>query len=163
MYLLEGNEDDEDNADDGGNFFAGHNQWDWIKVAYILIHVLLTLLVPCLLYSICWYERYSPDLQYRAVSNILLSHSCWIGIIRSFLVRIPSVLVIVFGPFDPWTCNIIFSSARFENIKTICSKSFERDILNLNWSTSKINLKVNSKSFSEDMLVKLYLTLNTFL
>jgi len=95
------------------NFFAGLIEWDWIKVVYIIFHILLTIIVPTLLYSIYWYERYSPDLQYRMVTNIVLSHTCWIGILRSIFSRIPAVILFIGGPYSYTTCNIFISLARF--------------------------------------------------
>jgi len=95
------------------NFFAGFQEWDWLKVTYIIFHVLLTFIVPTLLYSICWYERYSPDLQYRMLSNILLSHTCWIGIFRSFFARIPAVLFFTSGPFPIAVCDSFSIFAKY--------------------------------------------------
>ncbi len=82
-------------------------------MTYIIFHLLLTFIAPSLLYSICWYEHYSPDLKYRMLSNILLSHTCWIGIFRSFFARIPAVIFFVTGPFPMEICDAFSIFSKF--------------------------------------------------
>ncbi len=142
---------------DNQNFFAGFQEWDWIKVTYIIFHVLLTFIVPGLLYSICWYEHYSPDLKYRMLSNILLSHTCWIGIFRSIFARIPAVIFFVTGPFPVVVCDTFsiftkFSFLIFFNELTIWQ--FVRFVC----IAKGIRMRIN-----EDDLIAFYLTLANFI
>jgi hypothetical protein len=151
---MEMNETDEENK----NFFAGFQQWDWIKVVYIIFHTLLTFIVPSLLYSICWYERYGPHLHYRLVTNILLSHTCWIGIFRSFFVRIPSVIVILGGPFSLTTCDVYSTFTRFSFLL------FFNELAIWQFVRFLYIAKEAKLTLAEDNLIALYLTLsNIFL
>ena len=94
------------------NFFAGHNEWDILRVSYFVFHILLTFVVPLLLYCIYWYERFSSDLHYRMLPNMLLSHSCLVSFARSIFVRIPSVFILLTGHFSYTTCDIFIFFAR---------------------------------------------------
>jgi hypothetical protein len=94
------------------NFFSGHNEWDAVKVTYLLYHIAMTFIIPILLYSIYWYERYSSDIYFRILPNILLSHTCLISIARSFIIRIPSIVIVLTGPYSYMTCDIFYFFAR---------------------------------------------------
>jgi len=135
------------------NFFGGFQQWDWIKASYIGFHVILTFLVPGLLYSIYWYERYSPDLQYRVVSNILLSHTCWIGIFRSIFARIPAVVFFTVGPFSFPICDVFYIFTR------LCFVIFFNEIVIWQFIRFIYIVKGMKVTIVEDSLIAFYLTL----
>jgi hypothetical protein len=135
------------------NFFAGYQEWDSIKIIYIIFHALLTFIVPSLLYSIYWYERYSPDLQYRMASNILLSHTCWIGILRCFLTRIPAVFIFVGGPFSFPLCDVVYILGRFSFVIFFNEVAIWQ-LVRFVFIAKRTKLIIN-----EDNLIAFYLTL----
>jgi len=150
------------------NFFAGFQEWDWLKVTYISFHVLLTFIVPTLLYSICWYERYSPDLQYRMVSNILLSHTCWIGIFRSFFARIPAVIFFTSGPFAVAVCDSFSIIAKYlfviyfnelaiwQFVRFICPNESMMKLNQMLWHGNATHVPRLGKLILADPVVKLF-------
>jgi hypothetical protein len=87
-------------------FFTGHNEWEAVKVSYLLYHIAMTFIIPIMLYSIYWYEKYSSDIHFCSLPNILLSHTCLISIARSFIIRITSIIIILTGPYSYITCDI---------------------------------------------------------
>ncbi len=95
------------------NFYAGLMEWDEFKVFYILFHIFISFVGPCLLYSIVWYERLSSHQMYRTMINLMLSHTCLISIARCFIVRIPYVIMLFYGPCSRTTCSIIIFLGRF--------------------------------------------------
>jgi hypothetical protein len=139
------------------NFFAGFQEWDWIKVLYVVFHIILTFVVPSLLYSICWYERYSPDLRYRMLSNILLSHTCWIGIFRSIFARIPAVIMFISGPFPVVVCDAFSIFAKFSFVIFITELAIWQFIRFI-CITKGMKMRI-----VEDDLIAFYLTLSNLI
>ena len=100
-----------ENTDD--NFYTGLMKWDELKLGYIIFQILLTFLAPTILFSIFWYERYGSVLQYRTLTNIIMSHICLISIVRCFISRIPYIAILSFSPFSSNTCDLIVFGGRY--------------------------------------------------
>ena len=94
-------------------FYAGLVQWDFIKVFYLIFHILLTFIGPILLYSIVWYERFSSDIRCRTLLNQLLAHICISSIIDCLINRTIYVSIIFIGPYSTSTCDCISFMGRF--------------------------------------------------
>jgi hypothetical protein len=95
------------------NFYAGLMEWDGFKVFFLVFQILLTFVVPVLLYSVIWYEKNCFELNYRTVLNYILSHICMISIARSFVVRIPHAIMLLTAPYSTGTCNFIVFIGRY--------------------------------------------------
>jgi len=95
------------------NFFAGVMQWDGLKLFYLLFQIVITVVGPCLLYSIYWYERFSADLRHRSLLNQLISHCCLLSIAGCIFARLPYVLILFFGPFSVPVCDFTILMGRF--------------------------------------------------
>ena len=100
------------------NFYAGLMEWDEFKLAYIIFHILLTFVAPTVLYSIFWYERYGSELQYRTLSNIILSHICLISLARCLIARIPYCAILILSPISLNSCDLIIWLGRYSFLCT---------------------------------------------
>ncbi len=95
------------------SFYAGLVEWDYIKVFYLIFHILLTFIGPGLLYSIVWYERFSSDIRCRTLMNQMLGHMCILSIIDCLISRTIYVSIIYFGPYSTSSCECISFMYRF--------------------------------------------------
>jgi hypothetical protein len=96
-----------------GSFFDGFFEWDALKLLFFVFHIILTFIGPCLLYSIVWYERFSPDLRYRTLMNQLLTQICIFSTFDCLILRLVHLSCFVIGPYSSWTSGILISIARF--------------------------------------------------
>ncbi len=104
---------DFNNSSTSTTFYTGLVEWDFIKVIYLIFHILLTFIGPGLLYSIVWYERYSSDIRCRTLMNQLLAHICILSIIDCLINRIPYISIIFIGPYSSTTCGYLSFMGRF--------------------------------------------------
>jgi len=88
------------------DYFEGFREWDAVKWLFIAFHIALTFICPSLLCSIIWYENSGCDAHYRTVVNILLSHLCNIMLHLFLWARLPYLIIIIFGPFPMFVCEI---------------------------------------------------------
>lgn len=98
----------------GSNYFAGFMEWDELKYAYLGLHTLITVFGPALLSLVIWYESYGCDANYRTLVNILLSHTCWINLLRCLIIRIPHVVTMLLAPHSHQLCNGLIFIVRFD-------------------------------------------------
>jgi len=84
------------NQSSAENFFAGVMHWDGLKFFYLVFQIIITVVGPCLLHSIYWYERFSAELHYRTLLNQLISHFCLLSIAGCIFARFPYVLILFF-------------------------------------------------------------------
>ena len=101
------------------NFYEGLMKWDWFKLVYIIFHILLTLVAPTVLYGIVWYERCGSDMQYRCLTNRILSHICLITVVRCLTARIAYVAILFVSPISLNQCDIFIFLGRYSFICTI--------------------------------------------
>jgi hypothetical protein len=80
------------------NDYEGFYKLDALKIMFVVVGILITVLFPLLLYSVVWYEREIADIHRRTLVNILLSHVCVISIVRCLALRPPYLFMIIFGP-----------------------------------------------------------------
>ena len=104
--------------ENSGNFYAGFLKLESFKLFYLIFHIVLTFVAPLVLYSIIWYERYGSNLQYRTLTNIILSHICWISIARCLVSRIAYVGFLFINPLSSNTCDVIIFLGRYSVLCT---------------------------------------------
>jgi hypothetical protein len=95
------------------NSFSEFYKLDWLKLAFLIYHLLFTFVSPALLYSVIWYEKNSSDLRSRTLINQLLSHLCFIVLLSSLIARPLSVSVVFLGPFSTEKCDVILFVGRY--------------------------------------------------
>ena len=95
------------------DYFAGYREWDELKYFYLGFHIIITIIGPALLYWVIWYENNRCDAHYRTVINILLSHLCWINLIRCIVSRIPHAVMMIGGPHSRQWCDALVFVSRF--------------------------------------------------
>ena len=95
------------------NLYEELYMWDYVKAAYLISHVLLSVFCPLLLLSIIWYEKNSADLRYRYLINQLLSYLCFILLFGILVPRPIGVATLFLGPFSHTSCDVIVWSGRF--------------------------------------------------
>ena len=76
-----------------------------VRVMSLVFCGISVIVVPFLLYSVIWYDRYGSDKR-RTFLNLLTSGTCWVGIEYCFVVQATEMLRFVFGPFPEWYCFI---------------------------------------------------------
>jgi hypothetical protein len=94
-------------------FYVGLAQWDFLKVLYLVFHILLTFIAPGLLYSVVWYERFSSDIRCRTLINQLLAHICIFSIIDCLINRTLYLSIIFTGPYSSTVCGYVSLMGRF--------------------------------------------------
>jgi hypothetical protein len=102
-----------------GNFYEGLMEWDWLKLVYITFHILLTFFAPSVLYGIVWYERFGLEMQYRCLTNMLLSHICWITVAKCLTLRIAFVSLLFVSPLSSYKCDLIIYIGRYSFLCSI--------------------------------------------
>ena len=95
------------------DYFAGFSEWDELRCLFMAFHFIITFVGPMLLSCVIWYENNGCDVHYRTVVNILLSHSCWINLVRCIFARVPYVILMALGPHSRPTCDGIMFIGRF--------------------------------------------------
>ena len=93
--------------------YDGFYEWDEMKIFYVCFQIIITFISPALLYAIIWYENNHSSSYYRTAINIILSHVCWISLVRSTFTRIPFVFMVLYGPLPNYACNVIILSAHY--------------------------------------------------
>jgi hypothetical protein len=96
-------------------FLLNDNPIRNISIVFGLIHVFI---IPILLYSIIWYEKYGTDNR-RTILNMLMSSLCWILIEVCFTIELTEVFRFTYGPFPKYFCFL----------KTIVRGAFTTQVL----------------------------------
>ena len=95
------------------NFYSGLMEWDSVKIVYVIWHILVTLIAPCLLYSFVWYEGNSADFRYRTLINQILTHCCCIEITSCIFGRNLFLSFYIIGPLSDIWCDVVLLQHRF--------------------------------------------------
>ena len=92
-------------ASTSDNYFNTLLGNDVSKSIYILLCSVTIVLFTPLYYSVVWYERYGQDNK-RTLLNQLSAFFCSIIIAYILLVMTGDVVIVLYGPFPEWYCNL---------------------------------------------------------
>ena len=75
----------------------------WSKNVGVAFSVVSCLTIPCLLYSIIWFERFGSDKK-RTLLNRIVSLGCWSAIEYLLCIQTFETVRYVFGPMPETFC-----------------------------------------------------------
>ena len=113
---------------DSANFYSGLMEWDFIKIVYVIWHILVTIISPCLLYTFVWYERNSADFRYRTLINQILTHCCCIEIAACIFGRNLYLSFYIIGPLSDIWCDALLLQYRFFYLSLIFEATIRQGI-----------------------------------
>jgi hypothetical protein len=144
------------------DLFEGHRGWDTIQAIHLIFHIIFTFIAPILNYAVVWYQNIDGSQHRNHLTNQLLTHVCIISIIRSFTVRIASVLWLHFGPFSSRVCDVALLAGRFFFLLVLAELTLWQFIKYLNSFWPKHILSINDH-FMSNFLTFLNICINLVL
>ena len=88
------------------DFYTFLTENSFAKVLFLTFSFSATAILPILLLSIIWYEKYGTDTR-RTLINKFASSCCWCAIEYLIFVQTSDNIRYVFGPWPKWFCFMI--------------------------------------------------------
>ena len=77
----------------------------FIRIYSIVICSINVMVVPLMLYSIIWFDKFGSDKK-RTILNMLVSIICWTGIEFNFIIQATEIIRFLYGPLPELYCSL---------------------------------------------------------
>ena len=77
----------------------------FIRISSIATCSMNVIVVPLLLYSIIWFDKFGSDKK-RTILNMLVSVICWTGIEFNFIIQATEIIRFLYGPLPELYCSL---------------------------------------------------------